>query len=463
MIEVFVDREQELALLERAWDSRKAELVVVYGRRRVGKTALLRRFAQDKPGAYWVAPISSASALLRSFTQALQGDDVGYAYDDWRAAFMAGAGSSSSRRLLIIDEYPYLAGAVPGVGTILQAVWDEELQDSRLMLVLCGSHIGMMEREVVSYKAPLFGRRTGQIRLGPLPPWGVSAMLPSWSAASVIETVAILGGVPAYLRMLDLERTVVENLERLALDPNGVLHQEPLFLLREELHEPRNYFALLQSIAAGNTRLNEIAQGAGLESPAASRYLATLVELGVLKREVPVTEAHPEKSRKGLYRIADSFLRFWFRFVAPSMSLLDLGQTDAVRRRVEAGLPGFVSQTFETLCRQWVARADLPFSLTGVGRWWSRTAEIGVVALGDEADLLGECKWSTRPVGVDVIEALRARADAFRAETGRPPDRPVHYALFSRSGFTPAVLARAADPAAHERLILVTAEDVLGV
>jgi len=267
MNDLFVDREDELALLERAWASRTAELLVVYGRRRVGKTALLRRFAQGKPGAYWVAAISSEATLRRSFTQALEGEDAAFAYDDWRSAFLAARGDPESRRLLVIDEYPYLAGAVPGVGTVLQAVWDEVLESSRLMVVLCGSHIGMMEREAVSYRAPLFGRRTGQIRLRPLPPCGVAAMLPAYGATAVVETVATLGGVPAYLRMLEQDRSIVQNLEHLALDPNGVLHQEPVFLLREELHEPRSYFALLQAIAAGNTRLNEIAQATTSRRP----------------------------------------------------------------------------------------------------------------------------------------------------------------------------------------------------
>lgn len=460
----FVDREDELALLERAWASGKAELFVVYGRRRVGKTALLRQFSQGKPGAYWVASISSEATLRRSFTQALEGENAAFAYDDWRGAFLAAQGDPEARRLLVIDEYPYLAGAVPGVGTVLQAVWDEVLQDSRLMVVLCGSHIGMMKREAVSYRAPLFGRRTGQIRLRPLPPWGVAAMLPGSGSAAVVETVATLGGVPAYLRMLEQERSIVDNLERLVLDPNGVLHQEPVFLLREELHEPRSYFALLQAIAAGNTRLNEIAQAAGVERAPASRYLATLTDLGVVERTVPVTEPHPEKSRKGIYIIADGFLRFWFRFVAPYGSLLAIGQTEAVRTRLERDLAGFVAPVFEQLSREWIVRAGasgasgaLPLSLRAVGRWWTRQAEIDVVALGEEGVLLGECKWSTRPVGLDVLTALRARAEIFRSETGMEPHATLWFALFSKSGFTPDLVAEAA----AQRVLLVTADDLV--
>ena len=220
---------------------------------------------------------------------------------------------------------------MPGVGTVLQAVWDEVLESSRLMVVLCGSHIGMMEREAVSYRAPLFGRRTGQIRLRPLPTWRVAAMLPAYGATAVVETVATLGGVPAYLRMLEQDRSIVQNLEHLALDPNGVLHQEPVFLLREELHEPRSYFALLQAIAACNTRLNEIAQAAGVERAPASRYLATLIDLGVVERAVLVTELHPEKSRKGIYIVADGFLRFLFRLVECARAAIVAGRFAAFK------------------------------------------------------------------------------------------------------------------------------------
>jgi len=267
--------------------------------------------------------------------------------------------------------------------------------------------------------------------------------------------------VPAYLRMLEQDRPIAANLECLAPDPNGVLHHQPVYLLREELHEPRSYFALLQSIAAGNTRLGEIAQAAGVERAPASRYLATLVDLGVAERTVPVTDLHPEKSRKGLYVIADGFLRFWFRFVAPYGSLLASGQTEAVRARLDSGLAGFVAPLFEQLSREWIVRAGaagaLPLTLRAVGRWWTRHAEIDVVALGEEGVLLGECKWSTRPVGLDVLDALRARSELFRGETGMGPREQVWLALFSRSGFTPDLLAAAT----AEGVLLVTADDVV--
>jgi AAA+ ATPase superfamily predicted ATPase len=461
MNDLFVDREDELALLDHAWASRTAELLVVYGRRRVGKTALLRRFAQGKPGAYWVAGITSEATLRRSFAETLEGENAALTYDDWRSAFSAARGDPYTRRLLVLDEYPSLAGAVPGVGAVLQGVWDEVLAGSRIMLVLCGSHSGVMEREAVSSRAPLFGRRTGQIRLRPLPPWGVAAMLPGYGAAAVIETIATLGGVPGYVRLLEQDRSIADNLERLALDPDGALHHEAVFLLREELREPRSYFALLQALAAGNTRLSEIAAAAGVERAPASRYLATLIEMGILERTVPVTEPEAEKSRKGAYVISDDFLRFWFRFVAPHGSLLAGGRMPEVRARLDRDLAGFVAPLFERLSREWIVRAgvagSLPLTVRAVGRWWTRRAALAVVAVGAEGVLLGACTWSPRPAGAEVLNSLRAHRELFRSATGMGPQERVWLALFSRSGFTPGLVAAAA----AEGVLLVSAADMV--
>lgn len=289
-------------------------------------------------------------------------------------------------------------------------------------------------------------------------------MLPGRGAAEVVEAVAAFGGVPAYLRLANEGEHVVDALGRVVLDPSGVLHMEPQFLLREEVYEPRSYFALLQSIAAGNTRLNEIAQGAGIERGPASRYLATLQEMGIVKRVVPVTESRPEKSRKGMYKITDGLLRFWFTYVAPNESILATGNTAAVRAKVEATWAGFVAPVFEELCREWVARraaeGSIGFEPRAIGSWWVRDAEIDVAAIGDHGAMLGECKWTAKPVGIDVLLTLRQRAARFAGEAGRETagllDGP-RLALFAKSGFTPELEA----VAQREGIMLVTAEEVV--
>jgi hypothetical protein len=463
---VFVDREREVERLRAAWDSDRAELVVVYGRRRVGKTALLRHVFADVPHAYWVATLASDEQLRRGFTEALwrgeQPADAGpgFTYDSWEVAFRAiaelGAGD---RRVVVIDEYPHLVSSQPGVSTKLQKVWDERLQHSNLLLVLCGSSVGMMEREVLDYGAALYGRRTGQLRLGPLPFRAAASFVARYGLVDQMATYAILGGIPAYLQQFDDRRPLVDNIERHILDPNGYLYPEPEFLLREELREPRNYFGILQAIAGGRTQLNEIAQAVGLERTAVTRYLATLRELGLVERRVPITEEQPDKSRKGLYYLADHFLRFWFRYVGPRQSVLQSGITAPLARQVAEELPQFIGPAFEEVCSAWLAEqaaADsLPVTIERVGRWWADRAEVDIVGLGPAAVLVAECKWTARPVGASLLADLR-RSTAALVE--RFPGRRVVYALFARSGFTDELQAAAA---VDDGIMLVSAERVL--
>jgi AAA+ ATPase superfamily predicted ATPase len=463
---MFVDRETELALLQQAWISERAELMVVYGRRRVGKTALLRAFCTDRLHTFWVASLNSEAILRHSFTNALwqtthpQNPEAGFTYEHWERAFQAMAElAPDQRHIVVIDEFPYLVSADPSIPSVLQKVWDERLQHTRLMLILCGSHIGMMEREVLVYRAPLYGRRTGQIQLRPLPLRGVSAFFPHYDPVQQVEAYAVLGGIPAYLSQFDGQEPLLANIERRILNPASYLYQEPLFLLREELQEPRNYFAILQAIARGRTQLNEIVQVTGMERGPVSRYLAILQDLRLVERRVPVTEKQPDKSRRGIYRLRDPFLAFWFRFVAPNVSTLESGYTASVAQLVESDLSAFIGPIFEDLCRDWVveqaALGGLPFLPERVGAWWDGQEEIDVVAAGADAVLLGECKWTSRPVGTNILDDLKRKAHSLVRSTGW---RSVHYALFARGGFTPAPETLAKE----EGVLLVSPEDLLG-
>lgn len=462
---MFVDRERELAFLERTWSSDRAEFIVVYGRRRVGKTALLRTFCTDRPHTFWVASLSSEALLRQDFTQTLwqtahpESPEPGFTYESWERAFQAMAELAIERRhVVVIDEFPYLVNADPSIPSVLQKVWDAQLQHTHLMLVLCGSHIGMMEREVLVYRAPLYGRRTGQIHLRPLPLRASSAFFPRYSPEQQIQAYAVLGGTPAYLAQFDDREPLLRNIEQYLLDPGSYLYLEPQFLLREELREPRNYFAILQAIAQGQTRLNEIAQVTGLGRQVVSRYLAILQDLRLVERRVPVTERRPDKSRKGIYRLRDSFLRFWFRFVAPHFSALERGQTAPMAQRVAAELATYTGPVFEEICREWVVEqgslGHLPFTPERVGAWWEHDVEIEVMAVGEHDVLLGECKWTSQPPGTNTLDDLKRKAYELIQHGGWSH---VHYALFSRSGFTPALQARARD----EQVLLVDPERLL--
>jgi len=464
---MFINRKSELSFLEQAWDSDRAELIVVYGRRRVGKTALLRTFCTDRPGAFWVASLSSEAILRQSFTNALwqathpNAADAGFTFETWERAFQAmGELAEDKRHVVVIDEFPYLVSAASEVSSVLQKVWDEYLQNTKLMLVLCGSHLGMMEREILMYRAPLYGRRTGQLRLRSLSLEAVGEYFSHYNHIEQIETYAVLGGIPAYLAQFDDRKSLLDNIEHRILNPASYLYMEPQFLLREELQEPRNYFAILQSVAQGKTRLNQIVQATGMERGPVSRYLSVLQELHLVERRVPATEKRPDKSRRGIYRIRDPFLAFWFRFVTPYVSILEGGRVDYVVQRLETELSIFIGPVFEDICREWVMRQsvaeNLPFVPERVGAWWDRSEEIDVVAINDleKTVLVGECKWTTKRMGVGVLQDLKRKAQALEV-MGRW--EKMSYILFSKAGFSDNLLAIAAS----EGVRLIHAKDLV--
>jgi uncharacterized protein len=307
-----------------------------------------------------------------------------------------------------------------------------------------GSYIGMMEREVLGYGAPLYGRRTASYLLAPLRLREAAAFFPQYTPMQQIEAWAVLGGMPYYLSAFTDRVDLFENVRTQILDVRGLLYNEPQLLFMEELREPRNYFSILRGIAHGNTRPNEIAQAAGLSSAStAASYLDTLRQMHLVDRKVPATEGQPEKSKKGIYQIADPFLRFWFRYVHPYRGSLDLGLADVVLERwVRPTFDGFVGYAFEEAARQHVARLaqeeQLPFLPDRIGSWWDRQMEIDVVAVSDseEALLVGECKWTTRPVGPDLLSDLKAKVRRLDPRGAWPN---VTYMLWSKSGFAPTL------------------------
>ncbi|HEY3997813.1 MAG TPA: ATP-binding protein, partial [Candidatus Xenobia bacterium] len=269
-------------------------------------------------------------------------------------------------------------------------------------------------------------------RLRPMDFWSAREFFPRYPAVRQVEAYACLGGMPAYLRQFNDERSIPENIREAILEATAYLHEEPRLLLQQELREPRNYFSILRSVAEGNTRLNDIVLDTGLERGTVGRYLDTLGGLDLVEREVPVTEADPSRSRRGQYRLVDPFMRFWFRYVHRYRTEIESGTQDELLARVVLpDLGHLVAPIFEELCRAWLLRrsvhGDLPIRLKKVGRWWNAASEIDVVGLSDEGVVLGECKWSEHPVGPKVLADLQARPF--------PTDMPRHYVLFSRAGF----------------------------
>ena len=448
---MFVDREAELAQLESLYASGRAELFILYGRRRVGKTELLRAFCAGKPHLFFIATLSSDHDQLAAFSQQVyrlthSSAPEGFTFPSWETALRALA-ETSERVIVLMDEFTYLISGNKAIPSILQKVWDEVLRTSQIMLILCGSYIGMMETEVMGYQAPLYGRRTGSALLEPLAVSAVTAFFPAYPPSARMEAWAVLGGMPYYLSAFSEQVDIFTNIRHQILERQGLLFAEPRLLLLEELREPRNYFSILRAIAFGRTRLNEIAAGAGVgNSPVTARYLNILQQMHLVQRRVPATEMQPEKSKKGLYHIADGFLRFWFRYVHPYQNSLDLDMAEGIlEQRVKPTFDQFVSYAFEEAARAYLARqarrGQLSFLPERIGSWWDAQGEMDVVAISNSERSLwvGECKWSNHPVGVDILEALQRKASLLWGDSSWK----IIYGLFSKSGFTPALLKRA--------------------
>lgn len=454
---MFINRKTELDLLKQCYRSNRAELFVLYGRRRVGKTELLHAFCADKPHIFFIATLSSDSEQLATFSQQVYGfthaeTPSGFTFPSWEAAFQALVDlPMQPKPIVILDEFTYLISGNKAIPSIMQKVWDEKLKNTQIMLVLCGSYIGMMEAEVLSYQAPLYGRRTASTLLQPMDLASSALFFPSYTTDEKFIAWAIIGGMPYYLRTFQDNQDVFANIRQHILDAQrGTLFNEPRFLLMEELREPRNYFSILRSIAQGRTRLSEITQGAGIGNvTTVARYLDILQQLRLITRRVPATETQPEKSKKGIYQIDDHFLRFWFRYVHPNQSSLDLGLVDAIlQQRIKPDLDHFIAAAFEEAAITFTSRlaqaGELNFFPERIGGWWDRDAEIDVLAinLSEKLALVGECKWTVHPVGVKVLDNLKRKAEIL---IKNHKIKQVKFALFSRNGFTAELEDRSED------------------
>jgi AAA+ ATPase superfamily predicted ATPase len=457
----FVGRRPELTELNTLLAEPGPQFLILYGRRRVGKTTLLVHWAQETrvPFVYWVANRLSPTLQLRSFSQALYNSahpeapaDAEFTYPTWEMALAQTVDLAAQRRLiLILDEFPYLAEAEPGLPSVLQNMWDHHLKATQIFLVLAGSHIGMMTG-LLHYHAPLYGRFTAHLHLKPLPFAATAEFLPRYPAAERVAVYAILGGIPAYLERFDGALSLADNVKRHIFRPTGIFRVDPIFLLQDQVREPRNYLSVLHAIGGGAHTLGQIAEASGLPKQNASTYLGRLAGLYLVERRTPVTLPldERERSRSGRWHLSDSYLRFYFRFIIPNQRALELELVDAVWADIHEQLRAFVGMTaFEELGREWVlARARsgrFPFAPQDVGSYWSADVQVDVVAINrrEKAILLGECKWGTGVVGRGLIrELIETKMPKVMADL---PDRgerwAVHCAFFARAGFTEAARA----------------------
>lgn len=445
---IFIDLEAELQALEREYAREGSSFVVVYGRRRVGKTELISRFIRNRRSLYYLATEEPELQNLESF-QSVAAD---FLHSDllraarisrWEDVFREIArtcGPTDERAVIVIDEFQHLGRANPAYPSIFQRIWDTMLKDANVMLVLCGSLISLMRNQVLSEESPLYGRRTAQIRMRQIPFLHYREFLPGRSTRELVERYAVTGGVPKYIELFEDEKDVYSAISANVLDRSGFLYDEPNFLLQREVPDVGTYFALIRAIAGGAHRPSEISRSFGIKQTSLNKYLKTLIDLDVLERQVPVTESNPDKSKKSLYRIKDNFLQFWFRFVLPNLSYLETGRTAAVEKRIrEHFIDGHVAYVYEDVCRErlWdlADSGELGFVPEHVGRWWSGSDEIDVVGLSasEGRAVWGECKFWKDPVGANVLRALEEKAARVPWERDRRTDA---FALFSASGFT---------------------------
>ena len=428
MIQLFSDRERELQFLESHYKTRQPELLVIYGRRRVGKTELSLRFAENKPHIYFLADRRPEPYLIRELKTMMSrylGDDsfAKLAVNDWIDLFQEFTKwNKTEHTLMIIDEFPVLIETNRAIPSIFQKIWDQNLKHTHTTLILLGSSVSMMETEVLDIRSPLYGRRTAQWKLEPLQLTHLKPFFPRYDIEALAQVYGCLGGVPAYLHKFDQKLGFWENVEQRILMKGEYLYQEAEFLLREELREPRYYAAILQAVAQGARNYSEILDQTSMEKSMLSKYISVLEDLGFTKRVYPLG-AKP-KPRKGQYTIADNYLGFWFRYLFPNKTDLETGKTSPTLNRIRQDYNTYMGRAFEDisleLLNEMKLRQLLPFTYTRIGKWWYRETEIDLIATEEqkrEAAFI-EVKWSTvnKQGAKRILNSLSSKATEFRWE-----------------------------------------------
>ena len=478
---MFIGRKQELQFLEDKYNSKGGQLIVLYGRRRVGKTETLREFCKGKRHIFYSCREVSDKLQLRSFSEKLLKENIPAAsyikeFSEWETALKSvlELPYGDEKKLLIIDEFPYMCRGNESIPSVLQNLWDELFKDENVMIVLCGSAMSFIEKELLAEKNPLYGRATGIYKMEAMGFYDAVQFFPNYSDRDKIIAYSILGGIPHYLRQFDADLTLEENIKRNILTKGCVLYSEVEFLLRQELRETPLYNSIIEAVALGNTKLNDISVKSLVDDTSkTSVYLKNLIELEIIKREFSVDDGTKERANtnRGLYRLTDNFFRFWYAFVFTNYSELESGDADGVfEYAIKPNLHEFASFAFEDVCREYVRKMQragrLPFRYQRMGRWWGKTTvrrkdksevqetEIDLLAVSQKADqyLVGECKFKGRPFSFAEYLDTSAKLSQQKEKA------EFFYYLFSESGFDDNLIAEAKK---DEHLTLVGIEEVV--
>lgn len=446
---MFIGRERELATLNKLYASNKFEFTVIYGRRRVGKTALINQFIEGKNAIYFMGVESNAKQNLENFSKSIIEYNTGIETETSFLSFQAALEyvfklSEKERLILAIDEYPYVARSSKSLASTLQLLIDKYKDSSKLMLILCGSSMSYMEDHVLAYKAPLYGRRTAQMKIVPFDFEETCHYFQNFSDEDKVLIYGIVGGTPQYLLQMNDKLSVKDNIKNTYLNSTSALFEEPENLLKQEVREPALYNAIITAIATGASRMSEISNKVGEDTNVCSTYVKNLVSLDIIQKETPYGE---KASRKSIYSIEDNMFRFWYRFVPENNSIIARGAADLAYKRIEPFLSDYMGKVFEEICKQYLWKLLLsgkcPVEFSSLGRWWGndpvekRQAEIDIIAEQDKSTaLFGECKWTNAKVDLGILETLVKRSELFLY-------KEVYYYLFAKSGFTKGCIERA--------------------
>lgn len=461
---MFIGRERELQELNRLFESDRFEFAVIYGRRRVGKTALITQFIRDKDAIYFMGVESSSKQNLENLSKSIIEYSSGIEADTSFLSFQAALEyvfklAETKRLILVIDEYPYVARASKSLASTLQMLIDRYRDSSKLMLILCGSSMSYMEDQVLAYKAPLYGRRSAQFKILPFNFSETCRYFPHFPPEEKALMYGIVGGTPQYLLQMNDRLSIEENIKNTFLNPNSAIYEEPSSLLKQEVREPSIYNAIITAVATGASRMAEISAKVGEDTSICSVYIKNPITLGIIRKESPYGE---KNSRRTIYSIEDNMFRFWYRFVPENNSIIARGAVDLAYKRIEPNLPHYMGHVFEDICTQYLwsllLHGKSPVDFSEIGRWWGtdpRTksqTEIDIMAEQDRhIALFGECKWTNEKVDLDVLETLVERSHLFHYEQN-------YLYLFAKTGFTKGCMEKAA---VLGNVTLITYADIL--
>ncbi len=427
----FVDRKEEMSVLEEEWKRRDASFIVIYGRRRAGKTELALKFLEKHPGIYYLADRKAYSENLEGFQRAaaeFTGEEplTKVNFRNWVDLFSYLLGHLDKRTVFVIDEFPYLLEK--GVLEEFQKVWDTLLSRTSHMLILIGSSVSLMEKNVLSHSSPLYGRRTAQLWIEPLKFWHIRDFFPNYSFEDLLKVYSVLDGIPRYLQLFSPDLGFRDNMIKRYLNKNYPLYDDCVILLKDEIREVRRYFGILEAIAQGKRAFAEIKNAVNMESNVLARYLKILIGIGVVAEERPLFS----EKRAKRYHLTDNYFQFWFRYVYPNRWLIEAGKGERAMEIIEEDFNKYVSQVFENVVREYMA---LKMDYDMVGSWWNKKGdEIDVVAMKGKEITLGEIKWRNRKMDCSVLNDLKEKSEIVLA--GRKEFKKIKYLLVSKSGFT---------------------------